>query len=83
MTTLNMAGRVAVRYPDRLRITAEFNDVEKKWLGVCDEMDDGEYVMNAFKTKPLYGTEDDALIKTDGICKKLIEIYNELNGNKK
>ncbi|MEI6426614.1 MAG: hypothetical protein WCO66_04705 [Candidatus Absconditabacteria bacterium] len=74
-------GRVAVRYPDRIRITAELDKASSKWYGICDEMHNGEKVMTAFKMRPLYDTEEEAKKATDDVCKKIIVIYQSWHDN--
>jgi hypothetical protein len=75
--TVGTIGRVAVRYPENIKITSEYDESTKKFCGVCDEMQNGEKVMNAFKTKPLFASAEIAVEKTDALCKEMVECHNQ------
>ncbi len=73
--TNGTVGRVSVRYPDRIKITAKLDEESGKYCGVCDETHNGQHSLHAFTTKPYFDTESMAIEKTRFICRRMLQSY--------
>lgn len=73
--TNGTVGRVSVRYPDRIKITAKLDEESGKYCGVCDETHNGQHSLHAFTTKPFFDTESMAIEKTRFMCRRMLQSY--------